>query len=550
MNFDNIPTRRSPWQSVDVGISIHQKWSYQAWLLTILIMAPIYLTLRIMSIFVFDSFAHAEIFGNFPLNLVMLPFRAFDMFNGLFQSEDNLYMRFFLSNIHIVMLIWLKPIYERISMLLYSKKLFGEELSQHTLLKLFLNSLKHGVILDLTLRRFNPLRHFTAPINILEQQKGSARRKRINNLMSSCGSTITSAYIALMGIEIFALIGITAVYWTFTSSLEINIFLMIIMDFLTFVTLTYFTSLSSAIGFSIYINQRNQLEAWDIEKTISKALTSLKQKSKFLAPAFLLLFLSIPPEHLYANSNFDSVETKNTTDNGAKTNNLSIKQRLNLAQANEVFHKITTTKEFKDKNKDNDKPKNKDNKTNEKNPFEPDQNQKPPQNDFDKNHSNNNRASNSLQFIVLSILAIGIMLVLYKYKDAIQHFSHIEKKQSPQNFDSGLIISKESLPKDLISTVERHFANNEPRLGVSLLYRGALSSLFYDFSIEFDKSDTEQICLEHVKNIQNKPLITFFNELTHAWINLAYGHIEIDDKQQTHLIKHWPTYFQNKQVSP
>ena len=38
MNFVNSPTRRSPWQSVyiDVDISTHQKWSYNAWLLTIL----------------------------------------------------------------------------------------------------------------------------------------------------------------------------------------------------------------------------------------------------------------------------------------------------------------------------------------------------------------------------------------------------------------------------------------------------------------------------------------------------------------------------------
>src|SRR5690606_1311200 len=92
-----------------------------------------------------------------------------------------------------LLLWWLKPIWDRLPLLIASRALFGE--SPQQLLQSILRSLpsiaKTDLLASLTYRRFSPSRSFDLPVTLLEGLDKDVRTRRLTLLHQTYGSAAT-----------------------------------------------------------------------------------------------------------------------------------------------------------------------------------------------------------------------------------------------------------------------------------------------------------------------------------------------------------------------
>lgn len=110
-----------------------------------------------------------------------------------------------------------------------------------------------------------------------------------------------------------------------------------------------------------------------------------------------------------------------------------------------------------------------------------------------------------------------------------------------QVFD--LDIAPKSLPSDIPSAAKTLLSAGQQREAMSLLYRGALSRLVHRYGMEITDSATERQCVELVTLEQPKERIDVFALLTRYWLEVAYGRNGISDEQVSVLCEKWAPAF-------
>jgi len=111
------------------------------------------------------------------------------------------------SWISILMLWWLKPLFDRLPLYLLSRILFGEIPSYKKVIKELPEFIFKNLLLDLTIFRFSPWRSFLLPAKHLEGLKAKPRRKRIRVLASSGRGSATLLTILCFIFEIGIFLG-------------------------------------------------------------------------------------------------------------------------------------------------------------------------------------------------------------------------------------------------------------------------------------------------------------------------------------------------------
>ena len=76
----------------------------------------------------------------------------------------------------VAAVFWLKPIFERITVLCLARELFGEPVTLRKLLQLFARSLTRQAMATLLWRRFSFTRAIDQPVILLEAARGAVRR--------------------------------------------------------------------------------------------------------------------------------------------------------------------------------------------------------------------------------------------------------------------------------------------------------------------------------------------------------------------------------------
>ncbi len=234
MELDQIAAQlrvRNTWESIDLGFAMARQWFIPLWKLWI---------------------------------IIALPFFFLSAF--FFHNEKNTW-------IGILIVWWCKPLYEPALTFWLSRTLFSEKVTLKEVLKQWFSIIKPLFISHLLWNRLNANRSFYYPVVLLEKQTGKNRIKRINVL----------GY----GQNAYWLTWICAIFETILFySFHVLLFIMIpkeLIDTLTYQQflnmdfmgiLNYFFLLMAmsiiapfyvAAGFSLYINRRTELEAWDIE---------------------------------------------------------------------------------------------------------------------------------------------------------------------------------------------------------------------------------------------------------------------------------------------
>lgn len=439
---------------------------------------------------------------------------------------------------------WLKPAFDRLPLYILSKALFGETPSIKQAVRQWPKLLKGQLLASLTWRRLSLSRSFLMPVSQLEGLDGPARQKRLGVLQQRNAGA--ARWLTTIGVhlEIGLWFGCMALLYLFipqnvemewdwqrlalaTSSEKL--WLEHLSNAFYALILVFWEPIYVACGFSLYLNRRTVLEAWDLEL----AFRRLRQRLSSVAPLLLVIIgLTLlpfsPPAMADASSPAKPLNTQDASQ--------SIKSLLDKPP----FKNPETVTRYRFG----------EDKTPVKNKAHSDG--KLP--DWLKallNNLNSNtfkRIAQGLEVLLWGLL-IGVLIMLaWRYREWLSTFvsrrgprkPNVMKPVPTQLF--GLELGTETLPDDVASAAEDLWAT-QPREALGLLYRGLLSRLLHDFNLPLKSADTEGQVLARVHQLQQPQLLAFSDELTRHWQNLAYGHHLPPLSAQQKLCTDWRTLF-------
>lgn len=181
-----------------------------------------------------------------------------------------------------LVLFFLKPWLDRAALLVFARTAFGQRVSAREvwtsdgLLNL------RGLLRGLTLARLSPWRAFVQPVDQLEGQRGAAARKRRQLLLRGKRGVAFLQQAMFFLIEMLLVLSLMSLLYWLTpfdaadsqgwwasfveNDLTAHLFSgshLLVASFLE----PYFV----AAGFSMYLNRRVELEAWDVEQELRRA---------------------------------------------------------------------------------------------------------------------------------------------------------------------------------------------------------------------------------------------------------------------------------------
>ena len=439
---------------------------------------------------------------------------------------------------------WLKPAFDRLPLYILSKALFGETPSLKQAVRHWPRLLKGQLLASLTWRRLSLSRSFLMPVSQLEGLDGKARQKRLGVLQQHNAGA--ARWLTTLGVhlEIGLWFGCMALFYLFIpQQVELDwdwqrlalatgpegLWLEHLSNAFYALVLVFWEPIYVACGFSLYLNRRTVLEAWDLEL----AFRRLRQRLSSVAPLVLLVIgLMLLPLGRPTMAD-DSPPIRQVTPQSASQ---SIKALLDKPPFKNP--ETVTRYRFGDE-KTNVKPK-------------AHGDGKLPawlQALLDNFNSNTfKHLAQGLELLLWSLLAGGVALLIWRYREWLHTFVSRRGPRKPKLAKPvptqlfGLELGAETLPADIASTAEQLWPTH-PREALGLLYRGLLSRLLYDFNLPLKNADTEGQVLERVQRLQQPQLQAFSDELTRHWQNLAYGHRLPPAAVQQQLCSDWRALF-------
>lgn len=451
---------------------------------------------------------------------------------------------------------WLKPLYERLPLFILSRALFGDTPTLSRSLKALPGLLRSQWFASLTWRRFGLRRSFELPVLQLESLSGSARQQRLGLLGQRDARAATWLTLVGMHLEMGLWLGALALmYFLIPSQLladwKWQDLLGMDSDWLWFehlsnllyaFALVVWEPIYVACGFSLYLNRRTVLEAWDIELAFRRLQERLK-------PALLAMMLAMglwavvpAPGALAAPRQGETAQVERAA--LAQAPEPLINQSLTGKAANERIadlldqppftHRESVTRwRFGEAAED-----------------EPGWFARllerwlgggslAPR--FDT-------VASVMEVIMWSALFGLIAAVLWRYRVWIKLYAaplrrrHTRHQPLPPEVAVGVDVQAESLPADVISEVQRLW-NIEPREALGLLYRAFLSRLQQDPQLPLTAASTEGELLELLRRYQQPHLLHYAERLTDHWLNVAYGQRSPTEADRQALCDGWRELF-------
>nr|WP_180205203.1 DUF4129 domain-containing protein [Pseudomonas sp. SbOxS1]NYU05230.1 DUF4129 domain-containing protein [Pseudomonas sp. SbOxS1] len=442
---------------------------------------------------------------------------------------------------------WLKPAFERLPLYILSKAIFGETPTLKQALHQWPRLLKPQLLASLTWRRLSLSRSFVLPVLQLEGLSGDARQQRLQVLLQRDASaarwlTVIGAHlegalwIGLMVLFYLLLPQQVALDWSWQSLISAATqewhWLEHLSNGFYVLVLVVWEPVYVAAGFSLYLNRRTALEAWDIELVFRRLSQRLSGATLALLLAVTLL-MPIAPTVWATPATPDSPRL--------------LEQPLTSQASRDSIKAILDQPPFKNRETvtryrfgENQAP---DERADEDNT---------PQwlkallQMFDNQHFGALATLIEITLWAAVITAIGVLI--WYYREWLQAFvsrrprpaERTPHPPTPQAF--GLDLSRETLPPDIAASAERLWQSN-PRAALGLLYRALLSRLLHDFDMPLKAADTEGQVLERIEQLQQPALLAFSKDLTTHWQNMAYGHLLPPAQVQRELCDAWRGVF-------
>ena len=248
---------RTPWEATDLGLAMTQAWWRAAYPPFLLVAAAIYVAV------------------------------------SLLLWSDPAWVP--------VVMWWLKPLFDRLLLYVYSQALFGVVPDTRRSLRALPGLLGDGLWRQLTYLRLDTIRSFRTPVMQLERLGGRAGGERLRVLARRGRSHAAGLTIACVHMEVLLVIGAVLLATVMVpSQLEVDVAgrLMaaggaeaVAWNLLLMVGFVMVEPFYVAAGFALYLNRRTELEGWDIElrlRRIAERLTALA------GAAAVVVLLAVP----------------------------------------------------------------------------------------------------------------------------------------------------------------------------------------------------------------------------------------------------------------
>ncbi|WP_447761231.1 DUF4129 domain-containing protein [Pseudomonas moraviensis] len=442
---------------------------------------------------------------------------------------------------------WLKPAYERLPLYILSKALFGETPTLKQALREWPRLLKPQLLASLTWRRLSLSRSFVLPVTQLEGLDGEARQQRLQVLLQRNGGAAQWLTIIGVHLETALWIGVMLLFymllpqqietdWDWQSLLlaadQDWRWLEHLTNAFYALILVVWEPVYVACGFSLYLNRRTQLEAWDIELVFRRLRQRLNNSVLGVLLAACLLLPNLQP--VWAADTPDAPRLLN--------------QPLTSQASRDSIQSLLEQPPFKNKEsvtryrfgEDPASP------AKDAQPGEAPQWLKTLFGWLDGQRLN--AVANVIEALLWAALIAALGWLVWRYREFFRTFvsrrpnlpSRSKPPAPPQVF--GLDLNRETLPDDIAASAEQLWFS-EPRAALGLLYRGLLSHLLHDFDLTLKAADTESQILERIEQLQRPDLLAYSRNLTGHWQNMAYGHRVPPAHLQAELCNGWRALF-------
>jgi hypothetical protein len=477
---------RSPWEGADLGVVMLRAWARPVYAAMIAIVIPVALAAHLL-----------------------------------------------LGNLFLALLVvwWLKPLYDRVVLHVMARALFGATPSLRETLADIPSLLRGtGLLGALTLRRLDPARSFNLPVRQLEHQAGAEARSRERLLGRRTSAQTTALLYCCIAFETIAVISAAALLELLTpASIEADLGWGAIVaalfgagdagswhwinNALFIVAYCIVEPLYVAAGFALYLNRRTSLEAWDLELRFRRL--QLEPGSRSAHAAMLLAAV------LVCMSSIVCPETARAAQ--------SSREIIREVLAAPEFQQRRTQKVWQPR---------------DRNPQQADRSFA-----FDLTgwlHSLSGAAAQLLRVVAYAALAYGLFIAL-RFLLAQLRSWNARTAPAPHAPNApevlfGLDVRPEALPANL-AQLAAEAAAIDPRLALSLLYRGALVTLIHRDRMHIAHGDTETDCLRRVQATRPDETSAYFARLVAAWSQTAYGHRPPETSSVAELCAQWPRHF-------
>ena len=157
--------------------------------------------------------------------------------------------------------------------------------------------------------------------------------------------------------------------------------------------------------------------------------------------------------------------------------------------------------------------------------------------------------ANSLEILLWILLGLVIVFLLRRAPHWLEKFSFQTKDQpihvvQPRILDESLKDNPFAKSSSLSRQAWAIWQAGQPRVAISLLYRGALAILISRHKLAILDSATESECVRLVERHQPVELFNYFSELTRHWQSVAYAQRFPSDMEAQQLCKEWAQYFE------
>lgn len=455
---------------------------------------------------------------------------------------------------------WLKPAYERLPLYILSQALFGNTPSLKQSLRALPRLLWPQLLASLTWRRLSPTRSFDLPVLQLEGLSGQARSQRLIVLGQRDSGAATWLTLVGVHLEIALWMGLAALFylmlpqqvetnWSWETLIAASsgqwLWLEHLSNLLYVLLLILWEPVYVACGFTLYLNRRTALEAWDIELTFRR----LRQRLTGSAYAVLLgcaLLLNQLPSDAWAETPASASEQAELQGPDAPR---LLKQQLTSQAARAGIESLLDEPPFQ----------HRETVTRWRLGEEKPAQEADPQDleallEMLKNLLKLGEWWKSLDVVaqIFEVLLWGALVallafILWRYREWLQIFGEriglpLRRKVSPPDQLFGLELAPESLPDDVASEAERLWAE-QPRAALGLLYRALLSRLLHEHRLPLKQSHTEGEVLHLVAGLQQQDLEDYSQQLTGHWQALAYGHRLPAEALRLGLCQGWRNLF-------
>lgn len=543
MNLDQVTLEirpRSAWEAVDLGLLMARRW----WL----------------------PMTKVWLIASLPLLLI-----------ALVIPTDKWW-------ISALLIWWLKPLYERPLLHILSHAVFNDLPDTRSTLKAFPSFAFKQLLLSLTWRRLSPTRSMDLAVLQLEGLSGARRQDRLGVLHREDSSP--AGWISFFGLmmEFFLWIGMISLIWSFIPR-ELNIEwaglffsnestqLIELQIILWYCALVLTAPFYVACGFSLYLNRRVKLEAWDIDiafrRIVNKRNTAPSSNALTIIFSMLLgLLITSTADTAYADATqttaptpeyLPGMETDSDSDSGAIIVDKPLGDyiELNRDTAQRAIKDVMQQSEFSRKEKISaikwDTEDKKEPSVFWKKFF-----------DFLRNFEGFIAAASVLEILLWLIVIALVAFVFYRYRHWLAaQFVRIKPTQVLREKPVtlfGMDITRESLPHDISQSAMDLMRAGDSRAALALLYRASLFQLIHS-GVEIQDGHTEGECVQLMRehfspsgNTHKTPhnadaRIDYFALLTRIWQQLAYGHQNPDTQVAEQLCQQWNLCWLNKTVN-